>query len=134
MEQRNSRQQSLVMDAMKTECDHPTAEQVWAAVREECPNMSLGTVYRILNKFSQNGILRKIDVPNGRDRFDITVSNHYHLCCETCGKFTDTDIVYDDSINRRMKDKYGETVREHDIVFYWLCPECADKNNDNEKI
>lgn len=129
MKERNTKQKEYVLTAMMNDCDHPTAEQVYGAVRKYCPNIGLGTVYRILKQAAENGKIRKISVPDGCDRFDVTTKNHYHLCCEGCGKFTDIAVEYDEELNERAKALCGSEVRDHDIVFYWTCPECV-KDSD----
>ena len=46
---RYSKQRELVMQTVQQLCDHPTAEEIYDKAAQECPNLSLGTVYRNLN-------------------------------------------------------------------------------------
>ena len=46
---RYSKQRELVMQTVERLCDHPTAEEIYDKAAQECPNLSLGTVYRNLN-------------------------------------------------------------------------------------
>ena len=48
-QQRNTRQRQLVLDAVRSRQDHPTAEQIYQSVRERDAHVSRGTVYRNLN-------------------------------------------------------------------------------------
>ena len=74
-----SKQRELIYEAVLQNPVHPTADNVYTLIREENPNVSLGTVYRNLNLLSDNGLLRKIAMPNAPDRFDGRIDEHYHM-------------------------------------------------------
>ena len=44
-----SRQRESIKACLMARHDHPTADAIYASIREEFPNISLGTVYRNLN-------------------------------------------------------------------------------------
>ena len=52
MKARQTRQLLAVFDAVSAARDHPTAEEVCARVRRQWPRVSLGTVYRNLQKLA----------------------------------------------------------------------------------
>ena len=54
-----SRQRELILETVMENPVHPTADTVYAMVREQEPNISLGTVYRNLNLLAEQGIDRK---------------------------------------------------------------------------
>ncbi len=58
-----SRQRELILETVMENPVHPTADTVYAMVREQEPNISLGTVYRNLNLLAEQGILRRIPMP-----------------------------------------------------------------------
>jgi Fur family peroxide stress response transcriptional regulator len=70
---------------------HPTADTVYSFVRAQDPNISLGTVYRNLNLLCEQGLLRKISVPDASDRFDGRCEEHYHFVCTKCAKVFDVE-------------------------------------------
>ena len=55
---RYSKQRELVMQTVQQLCDHPTAEEIYDKAAQECPNLSLGTVYRNLNSLVEAGRVR----------------------------------------------------------------------------
>ena len=57
-----SRQRELILETVMENPVHPTADTVYAMVREQEPNISLGTVYRNLNLLAEQGILRRIPI------------------------------------------------------------------------
>lgn len=66
--------------------DHPTADALYASIREEFPNISLGTVYRNLNLLVETGEILKLTCGNGPDHYDGNVAPHYHFVAETADR------------------------------------------------
>ena len=58
---------------------HPTADTVYAGIKAEFPNISLGTVYRNLSLLVELGEIAKISTGDGPDRFDCNTKPHSHL-------------------------------------------------------
>ena len=55
MIRRNSRQRQLILDVMRGEGIHMSAEQVYQKVKEADPSIGIATVYRNLNPLSGTG-------------------------------------------------------------------------------
>ena len=56
-----SRQRESIKANLMSRHDHPTADALYASIREEFPNISLGTVYRNLNLLVETGEIVNID-------------------------------------------------------------------------
>ncbi|MFR5732276.1 MAG: transcriptional repressor [Clostridium sp.] len=80
-----SRQRESIKASLMSRKDHPTADAVYASIREEFPNISLGTVYRNLNLLVELGEAQKLAFGDGKDHFDADTSLHYHFVCRSCG-------------------------------------------------
>ncbi len=89
---RYSRQRELVMRQVQSRCDHPTADEIYTAVRDDCPGLSLGTVYRNLNGLVEAGRVRRVSIPGQADRFDRTLAEHDHMFCTRCGRVEDVQL------------------------------------------
>ena len=76
---RYSRQRELVLQQVEQLCTHPTAEEVYQQAVKECPNLSLGTVYRNLNSLVEAGRVRRVSIPGQPDRFDHSLRWHGQL-------------------------------------------------------
>lgn len=125
MEKRNTIQKKLVLDAVAQLACHPTAEEVYACVAAAHPSVSKATVYRNLASLSEDGQLRHIRMPGGADRFDHTLTPHFHIECTRCGKFCDAMIGDDAQLDQSVARATGFTQTTHDIVFHGLCPACS---------
>ena len=66
---KRSKQRESIKKFLISRYDHPTAETVYMNIKEEFPNISLGTVYRNLNLLTNLGEAVKISTPDGGDRF-----------------------------------------------------------------
>ena len=64
-----SRQPEAIKHYLASTKEHPTADTVYLHVKEDFPNISLGTVYRNLNLLTDIGEAIKIPTPDGGDRF-----------------------------------------------------------------
>ena len=124
---RNTIQKDLVRNAVCEMKRHVTANEVYEFVKEFCPTIGKGTVYRNLDILVEEGDLRKVEVPDGSDRFDFTLENHYHVECVKCGEIFDVDMDVISELEKRIKDTHGMKYISHDIFFKGICQECQKK-------
>lgn len=121
---RNTRQLEVILDAIRNETSHPTADQIYEKVREIIPKISLGTVYRNLQKLVADGELQVLTV--GRTQhFDPLVRNHHHFICQKCK--TVYDVFLDskaDSLPSFFTEE-GFTVTSHQLALYGTCKNCS---------
>lgn len=122
-----SRQRELIYEQVKNHPVHPTADEVYSALKKDCPNLSLGTVYRNLNLLSKSGMLTKIHIGGDKDRFDGRTDAHCHFFCEVCGRVFDVDDESVSGIEERVLKKDGHTVSEIEINLRGTCRDCSDK-------
>ncbi len=126
--QRNSKQRDLVLEAVKSRCDHPAADQIYMDVRKKYEKISRGTVYRNLGILSENEEITNVKVPSA-DRYDLRLDRHYHIYCTGCGKVFDAPIPYHTEYDNQIEEKSGFQIKRHRMIFEGLCPECKNKNN-----
>ena len=123
-----SRQRESIKELLNNSCEHPTADTVYMSVRQEYPNISLGTVYRNLNLLADLGEAIKITTPNGGVHFDGRTEPHYHFCCMTCGNVIDLELEELDFINEAASKNFDGIITNHSMMFYGTCQECLKKN------
>ena len=76
---KRSKQRESIKKFLISRYDHPTAETVYMNIKEEFPNISLGTVYRNLSLLADIGEIQKLSTGIGPDRFDGNPKPHYHF-------------------------------------------------------
>lgn len=119
-----SKQRNLILDTVVSNPIHPTADQVYSAVKQIDPNISLGTVYRNLNLLAENGMLKKICISYGSDRFDGRTDTHFHMICDKCARVYDVELEELANIKQNILKNTGFTVTEYELTIQGICPDC----------
>ncbi len=120
---RETKQRRLVLSAVQSRCDHPTAEQIYEDVHAVEPRISRGTVYRNLSCLSEDGAICHVRVP-GADRYDLRTELHYHIFCVKCGLVTDAPYPYKEYLDAETAQSSGFEIIRHRLVFEGICPRC----------
>lgn len=125
-----SRQRASIQNYLMSTKEHPSADMVYEAVRQEYPNISLGTVYRNLTFLADQGEIIKLSC-GGCERYDANTNQHYHFICNCCGKVSDLDMMPLDHIEMIAADKFGGVIEDHKAFFYGQCADCVNKNKNS---
>src|SRR5262245_19858350 len=88
-------QRAAVFDYLRSVGTHPTAEDVYAAVRLQLPKISLATVYKALEALVDCKLASKLDYADGPARYDHRTDAHYHLRDVQTGEIRDLSIPFD---------------------------------------
>ena len=124
---KHSRQRDCIKEFLMGRKDHPTADMVYAHVREEFPHISLGTVYRNLSLLSEIGEIRKITC-NGPDRFDANTMPHYHFTCNCCGCVEDLEFKQKPDFSGLLPMHFGGIIEQTNLDFSGTCAACIKKS------
>lgn len=132
---KNSKQREAIRQFLMTRKDHPTADVVYTNIRQDYPNISLGTVYRNLQLLSELGEIAKIQVGDGLDHFDGNALPHNHFICRECGRVIDLEMESIDGITKKAAQTFDGLIEGHITYFYGLCANCLviDKTSSKEK-
>lgn len=122
-----SRQRQVIKDFLMNRKDHPTADVVYMNVRQEYPNISLGTVYRNLTLLADMGEIQRLRLGDGVDHFDADTSRHYHFVCSECGGVTDLKMDNIDNIIDIAGMNFDGEIQGHITYFYGICGSCRQQ-------
>ena len=129
-----TRQRRLVLDAVRTNPYHPTAEEICADVKKFMPKISLATVYRNLDALVEEGLIRKVEPEHSPMRFDGDTSEHYHVTCARCGKIQAADFSEGDQNLETLEKALGRLTKYgifgHKLEFLGLCDECGKSRDE----
>ena len=131
---RMTHQRQIILDYLGSVDTHPTADDVYKAVRKELPKISLGTVYRNLEVLSEIGEIRKLDHVGSQKRFDRDTSNHYHIRCTTCGNVEDIWYRPMNEIEETISNISEYEITGYHLEFEGICPDCKKKKTLEEEI
>ncbi|HHT17780.1 MAG TPA: transcriptional repressor [Papillibacter sp.] len=124
-EKKHSKKREAILAKIRSMKTHPSAITVYEELRKEIPDLSLGTVYRNLALFREEGKVVSVGVVNGQERFDGNTMEHTHFVCTLCGDVMDIDVPLDKNLKDDIADRYGITVYSHRLTFFGECARCA---------
>ena len=84
--QRTTRQLTVISAAIQGDHSHPSAEDIYLRVRKVLPHISLGTVYRNLQRLVDEGTIQMLFFGERVARYDPTLADHDHFICQQCGR------------------------------------------------
>lgn len=126
-----SRQRESIKASLMNRHDHPTADTLYASIREEYPNISLGTVYRNLNLLVETGEIQRLTCGDGADHFDGNPGQHYHFLCRECNQVHDIPMELQDSLNQAAQEYAPGVVDGHSVLFFGQCNGCLGKHAES---
>ncbi|MCR4901876.1 MAG: transcriptional repressor [Butyrivibrio sp.] len=127
-----SKQREMIYDFLRTRTDHPTADIVYRGVKSDCPNISLGTVYRNLMLLSELGQIQRLNVGDGVEHFDPVTTEHNHFICKKCGRIFDLEMDDVSNLNELAAKQIAGKIDYHKVFFYGTCQECLDDNGNDD--
>ena len=129
---RYSKKREAIYQVLKNTTSHPSAEWLYQTLKPDHPDLSLGTVYRNLVFFQQQGMVKSVGVVNGQERFDACVSPHCHFVCTHCSAVIDLDsLELNENADRIVSQQYGFEVDRHEFTFFGNCKSCMQNNNNS---
>ncbi|MEG0773256.1 Fur family transcriptional regulator [Clostridium sp.] len=120
---------AILNGIINSEGCHLTAEELYDLVKVDCPEIGLATVYRTVQLLEEMGVVCKLDLDDGRSRYELCqaddIHQHHHLICNECGKVIEVqgDLLHE--IEEVIEKKYKFTIENHSLKFYGLCNECS---------
>jgi Fur family peroxide stress response transcriptional regulator len=124
-------QRLAVYRALAEDLAHPTAESVYSRLSKQLPGLSQATIYRTLQFFESENLIRKVSSPGAIGRFDANVDPHQHLICRVCGSLEDISVPeLHSAVIPRVS---GFTVEELDIRLVGRCATCSNSKSKTQK-
>lgn len=134
MQYRKSQQRERILEIIKQTRSHPTADWIYQQLKDEIPDLSLGTVYRNLKVLMEQGHILKLPFGSTYDRFEAKISPHYHLVCEQCGEVRDFETTLYNEINKRVMNSSSTfKVTRHRIDIFGICEKCQKNATKQHK-
>lgn len=111
-------QRLAVYEAVVSLKTHPTAEQIIEYIKVNHPEISVGTVYKILDTLVDNELLKKVKSEKDVMRYDAIFEKHHHLYCVHTDRIEDyEDPELDALISQYFKNKNITGFNIQDITL-----------------
>jgi len=127
---RPSYQRVKVLEYISQIGGHPTVDEIFRALSGSIPSLSKVTIYNTLRAFVETGLLRVVDIDGTEKRYDITLANHGHFQCETCGKIYNFQV----NIDQIPVDGLSQfEITQKNVYFKGICPNCRKQPQTKKK-
>lgn len=121
---RMTTQRLAILEYLAIKGNHPTASEIYEALKAEHKNMSMTTIYNNLNFFKEAEILIELPFEEGSSRFDLTETKHFHAICKKCGRIVDFDYPELTDIESYIEITEPFEVEDYKIDVTGLCANC----------
>ena len=128
--QKQFRKRNAILAYLQSVTNHPSAEMVFTHLKQEIPDLSMGTVYRNLNLFKNQGLAVSVATVKGVERFDGNTDPHVHFICSDCDAVIDLmEMEIPQALRSAAESCSGGQVADCHLTFTGLCKECKDRNS-----
>jgi Fur family peroxide stress response transcriptional regulator len=104
--------------------DHPKAEDIYDALKEKMPEISLATIYNTLNTLKELGMIDAINASGDNSvHYDATTEAHDHLYCLGCNKIVDIEASQNTQ-SFTKEEIAGFQIVKQQTIYYGYCPDC----------
>ena len=87
---------------------------------------SFSAVWRALRHLERAGVATRVDLGDGKIRYEPTGTHHDHVLCEHCGAVSAVDgCVVEDAVET-VEASTGFSLSDHQLVFRGVCPACIE--------
>ena len=120
------RKRDAILAYLQHTDQHPSAETVYAALKPQIPDLSLGTVYRNISLFKQQGLIVSLGSVNGVERYDGNLDPHVHFVCTSCGAVSDLrGMQVPQELTAAAAQEANAAVDHCHLTFHGRCRECC---------
>ena len=121
------KKRSAILEYLRSTCAHPSAETVYTDLKQQIPDLSMGTVYRNLNLFRQQGLASVVATVRGVERFDANTAPHVHFICSECDSVIDlVDMEVPDMLKNQASRCCGGRADDCQLSFSGVCGACLN--------
>jgi Fur family peroxide stress response transcriptional regulator len=118
-------QRLAILSFLDGNTSHPSAEDIYLAVKKRFPTISFATVYNTLETLKNKGTVQEIKIDPDKKRYDPLNKRHHHIICIKCKDIVDVHLDFDVDISEDMTEDFS--VLGNRIEFYGICRKCGKK-------
>jgi Fur family transcriptional regulator, ferric uptake regulator len=100
-------------------------DDLHARVRGHVPSANFSSILRAVTTLEQAGVLDRIDLGDGKARYEAHQDHHEHVQCSSCGRIAEVPGCVVDGAAATVLASTGFLIRGHQLVFTGTCPDCV---------
>ena len=120
-------QRRAVLDALKEYKGHPSAEELYLAVKKKNPKVALGTVYQALSVLEEIGLIGAKHWAESPVRYDLNTEPHHDIRCTRCGAVEEIPGVDLGDVQDAVRENTPYEVTGTTLVIEGVCPSCRTR-------
>lgn len=126
-EQRNN------IDKLLESGDDYSCDEIVSTLEKEGKKVGVATVYRHLKMLAEKGIINTYYV-GGKVRYKLAREDRdvATLKCTKCGRTFVLDCIDLLNFKHHIKAHHNFTIDTNSLIFYGVCSECEEKEEDDE--
>lgn len=118
-------QRLAIYEELRNSGDHPSAEMLYIRLRHKLPTITLDTVYRTLNVFSEIGVASIVEGTGNSKRFEGNLDVHHHVRCMKCDKIMDVYNQNYDQLSVPPEVEQGFEILKTTVHIVGICRACS---------
>ncbi len=120
-------QRIQVLQVIKSQGHHITAEAIHAAIVPVQPYIDIATVYRALQWLQRVGLVAPISTGEGKLHYEYRQPGgyHHHLVCQDCGQHIQIPDSHMMSLKADLQQQYGFILDADHLALAGHCATCA---------
>ena len=131
--QKHFKKRDAILDYLRCTTAHPSAETIYTDLKHQIPDLAMGTVYRNLTLFKQQGLVNSVATVSGVERFDANTTPHVHFICTDCDAVIDLhQMDVPESLKSTAEACCGGQISGCQLSFTGLCQNCTTIKESGE--
>jgi Fur family ferric uptake transcriptional regulator len=99
-------------------------DTIFDHLKDEHDEADRATIYRIVETFALKGIVKRLELNEGKYRYELAGEDHHHLICEVCGRIEDISDCNIEALEKDIKKRKNFLVKKHSLEFFGVCQLC----------
>jgi len=119
-------QRMAVLEEIMKDKGHRESEDIYMAIKTRKTHVSRATVYRTLDILVQQGFARKLNLGDGRARYETKIDSphHDHMICNNCGKIIEFINNEIETMQEEIAKHHQFKLEQHIHQLFGICKEC----------
>ena len=123
---RYTKQRQEIWNELRSSGEHRDAEEILFTLRKRGLKISRATVYRTIDVLVKNKLIDKLDIGDGRARYEYNDKSlhHDHLVCTSCGKIIEFHNDKIEELQTTIAKQYKFQLLHHSHHLFGICKDC----------